>query len=69
MCKCEMSGGISIRPDGIHELDACSYEISELYRNVTVEILKCKKCGNVSIGWYKQPNTVTLYKRDYEDER
>ena len=69
MCKCEMPGGISIRPDGIHELDACSYEISETYRNVTVEILKCKKCGNVSIGWYKQPNTVTLYKRDCEDER
>ena len=68
MCKCSMNG-VSIRPDGIHEIDPCQYEVNELYRNVTVEILKCKKCGHISIGWYKQPNTVALYERECEDER
>lgn len=66
MCKCEMPGGISIRPDGIHELDACSYEVLEVYKNVTVEILKCKKCGNISIGWYKQPDTIELNAEEWE---
>lgn len=66
MCKCEMPGGISIRPDGVHELDACSYEVLEVYKNVTVEILKCKKCGNISIGWYKQPDTIKLSAEEWE---
>lgn len=66
MCKCEMPDGISIRPDGVHELDACSYEVSEVYKNVTVEILKCKKCGNISIGWYKQPDTIELDAEKWE---
>lgn len=43
----------SIKPDGINELNACQYEESEIWKNVTVQSLKCKKCGNISIGWYK----------------
>lgn len=56
MCKCNMNG-VSIRPDGVHELDPCQYEVSEVYKNVIVEVLKCKKCGHVSIGWYKTADT------------
>ena len=29
----------------------CEYELDEVIENCTVEILKCKKCGNFSVGW------------------
>ena len=60
MHKCEFPKGISIRPDGINELDACHYDLIEKYKNVTVEILKCKKCGHVEVLWRKQDNTEEL---------
>lgn len=39
------------------ELDGCQYEEVEIYKNVTVHILKCKKCGNIDIEWERQDNT------------
>lgn len=56
-CRCKMPNGITIKLDGEHELDACSYALKELHRNVTVENLQCKTCGHVTIGWYAQENT------------
>lgn len=38
-------------------VDPCIFEIDEVYENVTVEILKCKSCGKVSVGWKLQPNS------------
>lgn len=57
MSKCSFPGGITIKPDGVNELDPCEYELIEKYRNVTVEILRCKKCGHVEILWFRQENT------------
>lgn len=57
MSKCNFPGGITIKPDGVNELDPCEYELIEKYRNVTVEILRCKKCGHVEILWFRQENT------------
>jgi hypothetical protein len=57
MSKCSFPGGITIKPDGVNELDPCEYELTEKYRNVTVEILRCKKCGHVEILWFRQENT------------
>lgn len=37
-----------------------NYEESEVYKNVTVRILRCKNCGDVSIGWERQENTEEL---------
>lgn len=49
---------IVIKPDGIHELDKCEFvEVARL-KNVTVQILQCRKCGRYSIGWLRQPDTV-----------
>lgn len=62
MHKCSYPDGMSIRPDGIHELDPCDYELTESYANVTVEILKCKHCGHTEITWRRQPNTVQVEK-------
>ena len=43
--KCKFNDGIIIKPDGINELDPCIYETIECYKNVDIEIVKCKNCG------------------------
>ena len=50
-------GDVSIRPDGINELDPCLYETLETHRNVTVEVLRCKVCGRIEVLWKRQENT------------
>ena len=60
MCKCQFPEGASIKPDGINELDPCLYEEIEAYANVTVHILKCKKCGHIEIQWERQEDTEEL---------
>ena len=57
MPKCKLPHGLTIKPDGIHELDPCLYETIEKYRNVTVEVRRCKNCGNIDIAWYRQDDT------------
>lgn len=52
--KCSFGAGVTIKPDGIHELDACDYEVMEVRENVTVEVLRCRKCGHVEVSWYTQ---------------
>ena len=49
-------------PAGIFEIDApgCELEEESLFQNVTVQILKCRKCGRRSIAWWEQPNTVEI---------
>lgn len=59
--RCRMPEGITIKPDGEHELDPCTYVLKEVHRNVTVEILQCRECGHVSIGWYPQEDTEDEY--------
>lgn len=44
---------VTIKPDGIHELSKHQYELEERIPNCTVEILRCKVCGDISIGWYR----------------
>lgn len=51
---------VSFMPDGIHELSKHQFEEEMILRNVTVQILKCKTCGEVSIGWLRQDNTVQV---------
>lgn len=55
--KCKFPDGVVIKPDGVHNLDPCRYKLSEIHRNVTIEVLKCSVCGHVSIAWRPQPNT------------
>lgn len=58
-CKCSF-GDISIKPDGVNELDPCIYEDIEMYANVTVVISRCKKCGHIDISWLRQDNTEEI---------
>ena len=48
--------GITIKPDGIHELSPHNFKKVQRLKNVTIEILQCKVCGKVSIGWQRQKN-------------
>lgn len=60
MPKCKHPGGITIRPNGVDELDPCIYEEVERYVNVTVSILRCKRCGHIEIEWSRQENTEQI---------
>lgn len=57
MEKCKFPDGITIRPDGVNELAPCVYEEVERYRNVTVSVMRCKRCGHVEISWLRQEDT------------
>lgn len=60
MSKCQFPNGLVIKPDGVHELDPCIYEVVERWGNVTVEVLRCEMCGSVQIEWHRQEDTVDL---------
>lgn len=62
MCtnRCSFGEGISIKPDGINELDPCVYKEIEKYANVTITISKCVKCGRINIEWEKQDDTEEI---------
>ena len=57
MDKCQFPDGITVSPDGVHPIDPCDYEDVEVYRNVTVTISRCRRCGNTEISWQRQDNT------------
>lgn len=56
MEKCN-NGGVEIRI-GDTPIDPCDYELLEKHRNVTVEVLRCKKCGHVEVLWFRQEDTT-----------
>ena len=66
MCKCTFGEGVSIKPDGVNELDPCLYKVIELHKNVTVEVSKCTVCGAINISWHRQHNTEDIY--DFGEE-
>lgn len=49
--KCQPPDGVSIKPDGVNELDPCLYDEVETYQNVTVHVLRCRRCGHIEIEW------------------
>lgn len=57
MTKCTLPGGVEIKPDGEHDLDACHYKVKEIHRNVTVTVSECTRCGSVDISWERQDDT------------
>lgn len=54
MGKCKLPDGLVIKPDGENELDPCVYEVIEQHEGVTVEVLKCRKCGHIEVTWRRQ---------------
>ena len=62
--KCSFGQGVLIRPDGVNELDPCRYEVIETHANVSVCVLKCKRCGHVELEWKRQSNTIDFYRKE-----
>ena len=60
MSKCKHSGGVTIKPDGVTELDPCVYEDIEQYKNVTVTVSRCIYCGHIEISWVRQEDTEVI---------
>lgn len=55
--RCSFPDGVVIKPDGVNELDPCTYEEVECYKNVTIHVMKCMKCGHIELMWERQDNT------------
>lgn len=66
MAKCSFPDGLVVKPDGIHELDPCIYELKEVHTNVTVYVYQCKNCGHVEISWEKQEDTEDIMEGDLD---
>ena len=61
--KCTFGDGITritIKPDGVNEFDPCLYEEIETYKNVTVHVLRCARCGHIEVEWERQDNTIDV---------
>ena len=54
---CEWPDGITIRPDGVHDLDPCVFDELEIVEGATVTLLRCRYCGKIEILW-KRPKEV-----------
>ena len=61
--RCQFPDGITVRPDGIHELDPCVYEEIEVVAHCIVHVLRCKRCGHMEIEWEREAST------DMEDQQ
>ena len=60
MDKCKFPDGVTIKPDGVNDLDPCIYEEVEKYANVTVTVLRCARCGHTEILWERQEDTEKI---------
>ena len=53
--KCRLSDGISIKPDGVNDIDPCVYESIETMRfskaPIEVRLDRCMNCGYYEISW------------------
>lgn len=51
MSKCELPGGLIVRPDGVNELDPCIYDEIERHSGCIVHVMRCRRCGHIEISW------------------
>lgn len=58
--RCTHPPGVTIKPDGIHELDPCVMQDIEMHTNVTVIVSRCKNCGRISLSWLRTANTEDI---------
>lgn len=58
--RCRFPQGITIKPDGVNQLDPCTYKVKEIHTNVTVTVSQCEKCGHVDISWERQEETEDI---------
>lgn len=49
MKKCSFPPGITIRPDGVHELSPHRYEEAGFPFEADIEVYQCSRCGSLSV--------------------
>lgn len=54
---CQHPAGITIKPDGVHELDPCLYRDIELHTKVDLTISRCERCGKITFAWTRTDET------------
>ena len=62
-----MPEGMSIKPDGVNEMDPCIYETMQVFTNCTVEISRCSRCGNIEVSWYRTFETAEVPEEYWSD--
>ena len=60
---------VDFKPDGIHtvkpeQISRHKYEEIGVYQNVTVQVLRCKDCGDISLAWMRQDNTEIVFEKE-----
>lgn len=60
MTKCSHGDGITVKPDGVNELDPCRYREVQVLKNVTLHVLECMKCGHIELEYEKQADTEDI---------
>ena len=63
-CDCD---SVFLDNENKTELCGCEFEIDKVLKNVTVEVLRCSKCGKISIGWYRQKDTEDVTDNFYNE--
>ena len=67
--RCRLPEGVAaIKPDGVNELDPCSFRTKEIHRNVTVEVNQCSVCGRIDVVWHRQEDTEDEISEELEEE-
>ena len=66
MCKCTLPKGLVIKPDGVHELAPGLFETEQVLTNCTVEVLRCKHCGEYELSWYRTAATEEVPEEDWD---
>lgn len=48
---CDLNGWLEFKPDGKNTVSLHDFEEVEVIEGATVQILRCRKCGAISVGW------------------
>lgn len=67
MCKCTLPAGLTIKPDGVHQLAAGLFETEQVFTNCTVEVSRCKRCGEYELSWYRIAATEEVPEENWDE--
>ena len=65
--RCSHGEGITVKPDGVNELDPCRYREVQVLKNVTIHVLECVYCGHIELEFERQENTEDITDGDLDD--
>lgn len=50
---CDLNGWLEFKPDGEHTVSLHDFEEVDVIEGVTIQLLRCKRCGKLSYGWWR----------------